>query len=311
MLDWRVTTFLDVCETLNYTHTAKRLNITQPAVSQHISWIEQQLHTTLFIREGKRLHLTESGQLARIFLQKQTQNQTLLLKELTAVTQTGNHLSIGATLTAGEHLLAGPLALWHNAHPQVRLSVDVDDTSQLLSKLDASKIDCALVEGIFDSSRYTTRLWSHERMVCIASPHWKPNSNKSAYTFRDLLDETLILREEGSGSRAVLEASLANQNLQPESFAHIVVVKSLGMAREMAAAGAGITFAYEPAIAKERAMGLIQEIPLKDTELEHDICFVWQRDTYFDTYYERLFNELQKLSTNSTSAHRVTLPARI
>ena len=40
MLDWRIDTFLDVCETLNYTHTAARLNITQPAVSQHISWLK-------------------------------------------------------------------------------------------------------------------------------------------------------------------------------------------------------------------------------------------------------------------------------
>ena len=48
MLDWRVDTFLDVCETLNYTHTARRLSITQPAVSQHISWLEKQLGVTLF-----------------------------------------------------------------------------------------------------------------------------------------------------------------------------------------------------------------------------------------------------------------------
>lgn len=53
MLDWRVDTFLDVCETLNYTHTAARLNITQPAVSQHIAWLEKQYETPLLDEKGE------------------------------------------------------------------------------------------------------------------------------------------------------------------------------------------------------------------------------------------------------------------
>ena len=73
MLDFRVETFLAVCETMNFTRAAERLHITQPAVSQHIHALETQYGTRLFVYEGKQLRLTESGQL---FLQTAATSET-------------------------------------------------------------------------------------------------------------------------------------------------------------------------------------------------------------------------------------------
>ena len=297
MLDWRVDTFLDVCETLNYTHTAKRLNITQPAVSQHIAWIENQLGTTLFVRTGRSLCLNEAGRLAKEVLQTQKHDEMLLRQEIAALKTSAFTLSIGATLTAGEHLLAHPLALWCKDRPQVKASVSIADTAKLLSLLDKGEIDCALVEGIFDSNKYAWQRWSRERMVCVKGPTNLSAQNTSpkrkTLSFREILKETLIIREEGSGSRAVLEAALARHNLAPESFERVVEAKSLRVALEMTAAGLGITFAYEPAVKEDLAQGKLIELPLDEEGLDHDICFVWQRTSTFTRRYLQLFHELR------------------
>lgn len=297
MLDWRVDTFLDVCETLNYTHTAKRLNITQPAVSQHIAWIENQLGTTLFVRTGRSLCLNEAGRLAKEVLQTQKHDEMLLRQEIAALKTSAFTLSIGATLTAGEHLLAHPLALWCKDRPQVKASVSIADTAKLLSLLDKGEIDCALVEGIFDSNKYAWQRWSRERMVCVKGPTNLSAQNTSpkrkTLSFREILKETLIIREEGSGSRAVLEAALARLNLAPESFERVVEAKSLRVALEMTAAGLGITFAYEPAVKEDLAQGKLIELPLDEEGLDHDICFVWQRTSTFARRYLQLFHELR------------------
>ena len=117
------------------------------------------------------------------------------------------------------------------------------------------------------------------------------------------MSETLIIREEGSGSRAILEAALARQNLTPQSFSRVIEAKSLGMARELTAAGLGITFAYEPAVAAYLHTNVLQEIPLDEEGLHHDICFVWSKDTLFEERFTRLFAELHALNTqNSASA---------
>lgn len=324
MLDWRIDTFLDVCETLNYTHTAARLSITQPAVSQHISWLEKQLGVSLFIRQGRSLRLTEQGNLAKEVLQAQRNDESLLRRELTMLDSGNSTLSIGATLTAGEYLLARSLARWCKAHPQVCVRVDTADTQDLLQKLDVGEIDCALVEGIFDSTRYSYKEWSHERMVCVEAArneggesemlrdlpnnqasaaqcedkhHEDSQGEKSEYFFQysDLLDRSLIIREPGSGSRAVLEASLARRNLVPESFARVIEVKGVGLALEMAAAGLGITFAYESAVVSRLAAGELRELPLKEEGLDHSICFVWRRETYFTERFEKLFKELHEV----------------
>lgn len=65
MLDFRIETFLTVCQTMNFTTAAKQLNITQPAVSQHIHFLEEAYDTSLFIYQNKRLFLTNSGELLR------------------------------------------------------------------------------------------------------------------------------------------------------------------------------------------------------------------------------------------------------
>lgn len=322
MLDWRIDTFLDVCETLNYTHTAARLNITQPAVSQHISWLEKQLGVQLFIRQGRSLCLTEQGGLVKEVLQAQRNDESLLRRELTMLDSGNSTLSIGATLTAGEYLLAHPLARWCKAHPQVHVRVDTADTQDLLQKLDAGEVDCALVEGIFDSTRYSYKEWSHERMVCVEAANnklpeldafqdlsgnqaitvqWDNEHHKNdqdgkdgcCFHYSDLLDRSLIIREPGSGSRAVLEASLARRNLVPDSFARVIEAKGVGLALEMAAGGLGITFAYESAVVSRIAAGELQELSLEEEGLDHSICFVWRRETYFSERFEKLFKELR------------------
>ena len=145
-------------------------------------------------------------------------------------------------------------------------------------------------------------------MVCVEAPCVDDSSSEPSHTkgllsvpqraansFSDLLDSTLIIREPGSGSRAVLEALLAKENLVPQSFKRVVEVKGVGAALEMAAAGLGITFAYESAVRERLYRGQLREIPLTEHHLGHPICFVWRKDTYFKDRFEQLFAELQEL----------------
>ena len=68
MLDFRAETFLAVCKYMNFTHAADALNLTQPAVSQHIKYLENRYHAPLFLRENKKLTLTPASVLLLISL---------------------------------------------------------------------------------------------------------------------------------------------------------------------------------------------------------------------------------------------------
>ena len=82
MLDFRMDTFLSVCHYMNFTHAAEHLNLTQPAVSQHIKYLEQKYDTTLFTRDKKKLALTPAGEILRSALETMRNDENTLKKRM-------------------------------------------------------------------------------------------------------------------------------------------------------------------------------------------------------------------------------------
>ena len=82
MLDNRILTFLKLCEKMNYTKTAEALHITQPAVTQHIHFLEEHYGCKLFSYSGKVLQLTEKGELLRRLASEMVANEAGIRKEM-------------------------------------------------------------------------------------------------------------------------------------------------------------------------------------------------------------------------------------
>ncbi len=80
MLDFRMETFLTVCEYMNFTHAAEKLNLTQPAVSQHIKYLEKEYDSPLFVRDKKKLRLTPAGEILRSALEAMRNDENTLKK---------------------------------------------------------------------------------------------------------------------------------------------------------------------------------------------------------------------------------------
>ena len=95
MLDFRTNTFLTVCETMNFTEAAKRLNITQPAVSQHIRFLENEYNTQLFLYHNKQLYITQTGKVLKKRLMTMKNDQLSIFEEMKSVSGDIELLSIG------------------------------------------------------------------------------------------------------------------------------------------------------------------------------------------------------------------------
>lgn len=292
MQDFRVKTFLTVCRTLNYTRAAEELALTQPAVSQHITYLEREYGAKLFTYHRKKLELTPAGRVLRDGLATMAHDDVLLHERIEEVAHGATvKLRIGMTLTAGEYVVARPLARCLGARPDIQVTVRSGGTQRLLELLDAGTIDCAFVEGLFDKARYASRPFSAERLVPIcAAEHRFPRAPR---TLEDLLGERLILREEGSGSRNVLTHALAQRNLSPASFADHFVVESLDIIKIFVEADLGISFVYEAAVQREVQEGTVRVIPLSDAGIFHDISFVYLRDSLYEQDMEDLFEALK------------------
>ena len=217
MLDFRIDTFLTVCETMNFTVAARQLNITQPTVSQHIHFLEEQYNTSLFIYRNKKLFLTHSGELLRKHLLTMKNDEKAIREELKSNISGIETLSIGVTMTIGEYAIVDKLADFLIQHPQINIHIHYGNTFQLLKLLDDGQISMAIVEGNYPKEKYTHKKYSTENYiaVCAASHNFITGS---PHTINDLVCERLLVREEGSGTRNILEQSLIARGIHISDY---------------------------------------------------------------------------------------------
>ena len=296
MLDFRVHTFLTVCRTLNYTQAARELNITQPAVSQHIAALERHYGAPLFVMEGKRPRLTEAGRLLQRVCTTMAHDEQALQRGIEVLEEKAPmSLSIGMTLTAGEYVVAPLLARWLRAHPDTHVVVRSGDTHRLLGLLEEGAVDCAFVEGVFDRSRYRCDVLCRQRLVCVCAPGHELAGRRCDW--ERLLHEPVVMREPGSGTRAVLENALAAHNLSIDEFMQVGEVWSIGVIKRLVEGGVGIAFLYEAAAARELEDGRLARIELEGAPVEHPIAFVRLAGSAFEADLTRVFEEIVALAT--------------
>lgn len=291
MLDFRIKTFLCVCQTMNYTQAAKLLNITQPAVSQHIRFLEDYYQIKAFRYANKKLELTAAGRILFERCKTMENDEVALSAELLSSQSGIRTLSLGVTMTVGEYAIISPLAAYQLAHPGINIRLRFGNTQELLAQLTAGRIQMALVEGYFPPQDYFCRPYSTEPYIGVcASSHVFPSGNPA--TFHDLLGERLLLREKGSGTREILERNLALHGLKTTDFIHNMEVENMHTIIGLLTHDCGISFLYRRAVHAELEAGRLREIPLKNFSMEHDFTFIWEKDSIYTAEYQQICQEL-------------------
>lgn len=293
MLDPRVRTFLTACDTLSFTRAAQELHITQPAVSQQIAYLEHEYGAPLFERAGRSLRLTPAGQLVRDALAAMAHDEGLLRERVQSVARgTARPLRVGMTMTAGRYVVGSALGAWLGEHPETRMSVTSADTAALLGQLRTGELDCAFVEGFFDAGAFACDALCREELICVAAPGLEVP--RGLARFEDLLGVPLLVREPGSGTRAVLEHALAARNLSLSSFADVSEIGSLEVLKLWCRQGLGMAFLYRAAVEGELADGTLRQVPLAEQPITHDIAFVRLPDSVFEPEFAALFSAIRK-----------------
>lgn len=239
MLDYRIDTFLLLCQLMNYRKTAETLGITQPAVTQQIHFLERKYGTKLFEYKNSHLHKTE----AAVLLERHTRTVRLQEQQLRKkLGSTVRELKIGATKTIGDYVLKGEIEQFLR-QDKTALTLIVDNTEHLLKLLDQNELDFAVVEGYFDRGLYDNRLLKKETFVGIC-PKNHPFAGQKV-PLNELFQETIIHREEGSGTRAILEQKLKGYNESLERFKRQICISSFPVILDLVKKGFGVSFVYE------------------------------------------------------------------
>lgn len=286
MMDFRIDTFLEVCRHMSFTKAAEKLNITQPGVSQHIRYLEDFYGSKLFAYEGKKMYLTKAGEILLSAAITMKHDGLYLRKVIDDSNTRKSRLIFGATLTIGEFVMAKHIKSYLNLYPDTEVRMVEGNTSELLNKLSMGEIDFALVEGNYAKKEYDYLVYSEERYIPVCGKDYV--FQKEPVSLTDLLSERIIIRENGSGTKEILEKNLESRNLEIEDFRYSIEIGGLNAIKSLVEAECGITFLYEAAVKKELETGVLREIKLEDFQVSHDFTFIWNKGSAFSNNYREI-----------------------
>ena len=249
-MDSKLQTFLTLCQTMNYRIAAEQLHLSQPAVTKQIQSLEQMLQIKLFCYDGHVLHKTE----ACLLLERYAITQQYQFEELQLAIADKKRFSlrIGATKTIGDYVLIDAIKEYLS-DPSHELSLMVDNTMHLLQMLDENQLDFAVIEGAFSKTKYDSYLLRMEPFVGICAKN-SPLCGQHI-SVKELLKQTIVVREKGSGTRRIFEERLAAMGYELSDFYREVSISSFVAIKALVAAGIGISFLYNSVVAKENDIG--------------------------------------------------------
>lgn len=271
MLDYRLKTFLKLCETMNYRITAQSLNMTQPAVTQHIQFLEREYGCRLFEYAGKKLSMTKEASVLLEYARSAVYNEKRICERLKK--QNEKEIRIGATKTIGEFILKDSIIKLVETY-NGNITLLVDNTQRLLKCIDSNELDFALVEGFFDKSRYGYELFKEEEVVGICSKTHRFAGE--SVRIEDMLSETIIVREEGSGTREIFEQVLHEHNFLIDNFKRCLAISSFSYIKDIVSKGLGISFVYKGVVQKKDNLSTFT---ISDNSVVRELNYVYLKDT--------------------------------
>ncbi len=231
--------FVAVAEREHVTRAGAFLNLTQSAVSAAIAALEQEFGLKLFHRVGRGISLTEAGKFflieARGILGRAESTRTAMA-ELSGLER--GRLSIHASQTISSYFLPGFLVRFHAKYPGVELRVSVGNTSQVVSAVTNGEAELGFVEGPVNDPHLAVEIVGSDQMIIVVAPNhaW---AAKPVLTTEDLAAGNWVLREDGSGTRAVFADALAALGVDPGRLRVEIALPSNEAVRMAVEQGAG------------------------------------------------------------------------
>ena len=247
--------FCTVAHYLSYTRAAEALYLSQPAVSQQIKTLEQMLGLQLFARRGRGIILTPAG---HEFLQHAERLLALLAETANVVQEIHNlgrgSVLLGASTSAATYVVLPLLSAFHALYPRIQVTLVVADHHSIEERLVTHQVDLAVMSLIEQPKRFVVESLMPHDLVVMASPTHQlvHRSALAALTLQDLVQETFLLREQGSGTRLDIEQYFARAGI---SYQVGLELGSIEAIKEGVAAGLGIAVMPREAVELEIANG--------------------------------------------------------
>jgi DNA-binding transcriptional LysR family regulator len=271
-------TYIEVVKTGNFSEVAKKLGISQPAVSFQIQKLEQDLGVRLIDRKQKKLTLTEPGKRLLTFAQKVQDEYSGMLEDMNQLREdvTGN-LFISASTIPGDFILPPLLSEFKTLHPSVQIQVAVSDSGQVIEDVENGTYDVGFC-GIMPENKEmeAAKIAEDEIVLIVASGH--PFAGRESISFMEIAEEPFIAREETSGTQKNVLSRLKKAGCDISLLKPSLILGTTEAVVSAVESGSGIAFVSNYAIKKSLSLGMVNAVNVEGLTLKRDFYCIYHKD---------------------------------
>ncbi len=259
----------------SFTAAAADMLISQPALSMQVRELEKRLGVELLERLPRGVKLTAAGEILFGYadrIQALEASAVQAMKDVRSLKR--GSLALGCSLTIGTYLLPPLLARFNAKYPGIRVQVQIANTADIQQQIIDGVLDIGLTEGFVEDPALDGVIFRYDQLVAVsAAGH--PLTQQRNITLKQYLCFPLILREKGSGTRAVLERAATTVGLSLEPIMELASPEAI---KAMVMANNGVAVMSRLAVEAELKAGSLVAIPLTDCKLHRPLHRVVRRD---------------------------------
>lgn len=304
MIDAKTDTLLAVAELRNFTKAAQALALTQPAVSRHISQLEEAFHAQLFLRKKGDLMLTPEGEVAVRYARRFKAMDAKMRQEIANAKKNIRQLRVGVTHTSESNLVIEVLTRCSAENPNLNTTIITDTIKNLYAMLDNFEIDVAIVEGKNTDPELSSVLLDTDYLACVVSNN-SPLARQSMVTVDQLKGEKLILRGHASATRRLFESALEGLGENIDAFNVIVEVDNIATIKDLIRKDLGVSILARSACLDELRKGKITVLPIENLSMVRDTNIVYHKTfSHMDIlqHIARVYQETTKAYLDASAA---------
>lgn len=290
----QITVFDAVASMESVSAAARKLSMTQSAVSMSLGQLENLLGRPLFIRQGNRLTLSHWGNWLRPKARRLLQDAQHIELGLHEQHLISGKFRLCSSQTAAEHLIPELISKIDTDFPELRIDLMVENTENVIDGLLNYEFDLGIIEGRNDDTRLHQERWIDDHLVVFSSPH-HPYAKCETTSLSQLEQAKWVLREQGAGTRRIFEGAIhgiiEKLNVWKE-YEQVSVLKSL------VKNGQYISSLPFLDVEIEVANGELVILQTPQLNMQRHLSFIWRADSGENPLRDCIITEARRLSRN-------------
>lgn len=279
--------FYSAVRTGGFTHASREMHLSQSTISQHIKQLEQELGCQLFMRVGKRVLLTDAGQLLRDHCERILQdvkNAEMAIRELNGMQRGKVRLGTGSTTLI--YQLPHVLETYQARYPNIELVIVSETTDVIIRDVQAQRLDLGLVMlPVTGNDLQLTPLCNEELLIALPSRH--PLARKRALTVNDLRELRFILYEKKTVMRGLIDNFFTSLGVTPQLA---MVMENIEAIKSLVGTGLGASVLPSHAVGNDAIDKKVRLLRVAGHHLQRQLALVTLKSAFVPNAVRELFN---------------------